>query len=125
MKKLLILILTFFTLSASSQDGLVRWFDTDTVDTFISTFNAPPGMHLEIGDTIFKHTIIAHTILSTSHYEIRSITGAIITGDLLVIKGDKYILYEYYVDEVIYDNGKRYHANRRPKPNFLNDYKKY
>ena len=125
MKKLLLILLTTLSLQSYSQDGLARWFDTDSIDSFISIFNAPPGMQHEIGDTIFKNTIITNKIKTTTYYEFRSITGALIVGDILVIKGDKYVLYEYYVDEVIYDDGKRYHTNRRPKPSFLNNYKQF
>lgn len=125
MKKLLVVLFSIFTLQSSSQDGLVRWLDTDTVDIFISVFNAPAGMHLEIGDTIFKQVVINDSLDYTCHYEIRSITNSTIDGDLLIIRGEGYELYEYYVNEVIYDDGKRYHMYRRPKPNFLNDYKKF
>ena len=103
MKKLLLVLLTTLSLQSYSQDGLVRWFVIDSIDSFISIFNAPPGMQHEIGDTIFKNTIITNKIKTTTYYEFRSITGALIVGDILVIKGDKYVLYEYYVDEVIYD----------------------
>ena len=123
MKKLLVILLSVFTLNTSAQDGLVKYIDTDSTDTFISIYNSPADTRVDIAKTLYN-MIIQQPEFKTGDY-IFVIDENVIRGEMFMMEGSNYILYDFYIDEVRYSDGKSYRATRHQKPNGPWDYYKY
>lgn len=124
MKKLLttlLLILTCFACDA--QDGLARCIDTDSTDTFISTYNSPADTRVGIAKLLYD-AIVQQPELRTGSYTF-TIDDAIVEGELFMMKGSAYILYDFYIDQVRYPDGEVYRATRYQKPKGPWDYYKF
>jgi hypothetical protein len=122
MKKLLFILLTLFTLSTSAQDGLARWIDTDSVDVFISTYNSPVDTRVEIADIFFEEA--TQNSLRAKTFTIL-LDSAMIVGETFIVISETYILFDVYVDEVKYLDGRSYKASRHQKPTGPIDYNKF
>jgi hypothetical protein len=122
MKKLLLVLLTFFTLSTFAQDGLARWIDTDSVDVFISTYNSPVDTRVEIADIFFEE--IKQNSLRAETFTIL-LDNALVIGETFITISETYILFDIYIDEVKYMSGDSYRAARFQKPKGPIDYNKY
>lgn len=122
MKKLLFILLTLFTLSTSAQDGLARWIDTDSVDTFISTYNSPVDTRVELADIFFEE--INQNALRAETFTIL-LDNALVIGETFITISETYILFDIYVDEVKYLDGRSYRASRFQKPTGPIDYNKF
>lgn len=123
MKKLLVILLSVFTLNTSAQDGLAKYIDTDSTDTFISIYNSPADTRVDIAKTLYD-MIIQQPEFKTGDY-IFVIDENVIRGEMFMMEGSNYILYDFYIDEVRYSDGKSYRATRHQKPNGPWDYYKY
>ena len=123
MKKLLVILLSVFTLNTSAQDGLAKYIDTDSTDTFISIYNSPADTRVDIAKTLYD-MILQQPEFKTGDY-IFVIDENVIRGEMFMMEGSNYILYDFYIDEVRYSDGKSYRATRHQKPNGPWDYYKY
>lgn len=123
MKKLLVILLSVFTLNISAQDGLVKYIDTDSTDTFISIYNSPADTRIETANLLY--VIAIQQLESKTGNYMFNVNEALIRGELFITKNSNYILYDFYIDEVRYSDGKSYRATRHQKPNGPWDYYKY
>ena len=123
MKKLLVILFSTLALNTSAQDGLAKYIDTDSTDTFISIYNSPADTRVDIAKTLYN-MIIQQPEFKTGDY-IFVIDENVIRGEMFMMEGSNYILYDFYIDEVRYSDGKSYRATRYQKPNGPWDYYKY
>jgi hypothetical protein len=122
MKKLLVILLSVFTLNTLAQDGLAKWMDTDSVDTFISVYNSSVDTRVGIADLFSEEA--KQNKLQASTYRI-IVNEAVVKCETFIIISETYVLFDIYVDEVIYPNGNIYTATRHKKPSGPIDYNKY
>ena len=123
MKKLLVILFGVLALNTSAQDGLTKYIDTDSTDTFISIYNSPADTRVDIAKTLYD-MILQQPEFKTGDY-IFVIDENVIRGEMFMMEGSNYILYDFYIDEVRYSDGKSYRATRHQKPNGPWDYYKY
>jgi hypothetical protein len=122
MKKLLVILLSVFTLNTLAQDGLAKWMDTDSVDTFISVYNSSVDTRVGIADLFSEEA--KQNKLQASTYRI-IVNEAVVKCETFIIISETYVLFDIYVDEIIYPNGTIYTATRHKKPSGPIDYNKY
>ncbi len=122
MKKLLLLLFSVLAINTSAQDGLARWIDTDSIDIFISIYNSPMNTRIGVADLFLDE--IKQDKIQASNYKI-IVNEAIVKCETFVTISETYILFDIYVDEVIYPNGNIYTATRHKKPSGPIDYNKY
>lgn len=121
MKKLLLLLFSALAINTSAQDGLARWIDTDSIDVFVSIYNSPMDTRIEIAD-LFLNEVKQNKLQASTH---KIIVGeAMVKCETFIIISETYILFDIYVDEVIYSNGNIYTATRHKKPSGPIDYNK-
>jgi hypothetical protein len=123
MKKLLLIFLTLGPLSLPAQDGIAMWFDTDSIDTFISIYNSPFDTRIETVDVFTDEVQVGNLRAETFAIIVNS--GALVIGETFVTISKTYILYDIYIDKVTYSDGKTYSATRHEKPTGPIDYSKY
>lgn len=123
MKKLLIILLSISTLNASAQDGLVKYIDTDSIDTFISIYNSPSDTRLKIANLLY--VIAIQQLESKTGNYMFNVNEVLVIGELFIVKNLNYTLYDFYVDEVCYPNGENYIATRHQKPEKPKNYYKF
>ncbi len=114
MKKLLLVLLTFASTQMYSQDGLCSFIDDDSTDIFISTFNSDPFNRSEI--CTYMYELIVEDKCRQRTYALLLDNGTTIIGDMVISQGTNYILYDFYVDRIIYSNGLVYEDRRFVKP---------
>ena len=117
------ILFSTLALNTSAQDGLAKYIDTDSTDTFISIYNSPADTRVDIAKTLYN-MIIQQPEFKTGDY-IFVIDENVIRGEMFMMEGSNYILYDFYIDEVRYSDGKSYRATRHQKPNGPWDYYKY
>jgi hypothetical protein len=122
MKKLLVILFGVLALNASAQDGLARWIDTDSLDVFISVYNSPVDTRVGVADLFLEEA--KQDKFQASTYKI-IIGEAVVKCETFIIISETYVLFDIYVDEVIYPNGNIYTATRHKKPSGPIDYNKY
>jgi hypothetical protein len=122
MKKLLLILFSALAINTSAQDGLARWIDTDSVDIFISVYNSPANTRSGVAD-LFLNEVIQNKIQASTYKII--VDEAIVKCETFVITSETYIIFDIYVDEVIYPNGNIYTVTRHKKPSGPIDYNKY
>ncbi len=122
MKKLLVILFSVLALNTSAQDGLAKWMDTDSVDTFISVYNSSVDTRVGIADLFSEEA--KQNKLQASTYRI-IVNEAVVKCETFIIISETYILFDIYVDEIIYPNGTIYTATRHKKPSGPIDYNKY
>jgi hypothetical protein len=113
-KFIVTLILGITCLFSNAQDGLARWIDKDSTDTFISIYNSPVDTKIGTSELLYN-AVIQPTEPSPGYYTF-IVNKATVKGELFILKGSGYVLYEFYVDEVRYPNGVSYMATRYQKP---------
>jgi len=96
-----------------SQDGLYTYFDGPKQDTIFSIYNCDPYILGAVGDEIVTQFKNKELIIGNYAFETY---GATILGEVFMYYHRKQILIDYYVDEIYYENGFMYKANRIPKP---------
>jgi hypothetical protein len=123
MKKLILtLAIAVSALIGTAQDGLARWIDTDSIDVFISVYNSPIDTRIGVAD-LFLEEAKQNGLQATTFKII--VNDAIVIGETFITISKTYILFDIYVDEVKYPNGKVYAATRHIKPIGPIDYNKY
>ena len=124
MKKLvLVVMLALSCLFSNAQDGLARWIDTDSTDTFISIYNSPTDTRVGTSELLYD-AAMQLSELRAGYYTF-IVDKAVVKGELFITKGSHYILYDFYVDEVHYPDGMSYRATRYQKPKGPWDYDKF
>lgn len=124
MKKVLFCFLTLISISSFSQDGLARWIDTDSVDTFISVYNSPFDKRVEVAEFFLDEINNNNHVLKANSFKI--ILGEdIVSGEIFITLSESYILYDVYIDIVTYKDGTSYSSERFVKPKGPIDYTKF
>lgn len=123
MNKLLLIIFNALVLNAYTQDGLIKYIDTDSTDTFISIYNSPADTRIETANLLY--VIAIQQLESKTGNYMFNVNEALIRGELFITKNSNYILYDFYVDEVCYFNGENYTATRHQKPEKPKNYYKF
>ena len=115
MKRIIsILIFVFLFNIVKGQDGLLRYFDTDSVDTFISVYNAPYKVNEHVAEYIVFQIESFETMEEGPHYMDFGFCN--VHGMLYVTIKDTYRLYDFYVEKTVYFNGQEYTADRFKQP---------
>lgn len=115
MKKTLFLLSIFISTLMTAQDGLSGWVDTDSVDTFISIYNASTDTKSDIFDHYAEYISIGD--LTTGKFTI-TINNTIVYGETFItISSTNHVLYDIYVDKILYHDGSTYLSTRHKKPN--------
>ena len=122
-KVILTLIIGVACLFSNAQDGLARWIDTDSTDTFISIYNSPADTRVGTSELLYN-AVMQHSEPRTGYYTF-IVDKAVVKGELFITKGSHYILYDFYIDEVRYPDGMSYRATRCQKPKGPWDYDKF
>jgi hypothetical protein len=122
-KVILTLIIGITCLFSNAQDGLSRWIDTDSTDTFISIYNSPSDTRVGTSELLYD-AAMQLSELRAGYYTF-IVDKAVVKGELFITKGSHYILYDFYVDEVCYPDGMSYRATRYQKPKGPWDYDKF
>lgn len=124
MKKLvLVVMLALSCLFSNAQDGLARCIDTDTTDVFISIYNSPTDTRVGTAELLYD-AVIQQPELKAGYYTF-IVDKSVVKGELFIMKGSHYVLYDFYVDLVQYADGMSYRATRHQKPKGPWDYDKY
>ncbi len=121
-KLLLILAISISALVTNAQDGIARYIDTDTVDTFISVYNASRDVRVLLADTLYE-LVVATGEPRPGDYEF-TLNNCRLYGEMFILKGSMYNLYDFYVDYVQHPDGSVYRATRFEKPKGPIDYSK-
>lgn len=111
---LLILLLSGVSFLSNAQDGIARWIDTDSVDTFISIYNSPIDTRVELGEIWYMYITQRGEPKAGNYMFVAN--GATVQGEMFIRKAATYILYDFYVDAVRYADGMTYRATRFEKP---------
>jgi hypothetical protein len=119
----LTLAIAMSALIGTAQDGLSRWIDTDSSDTFISIYNSPSDTRVGTSELLYD-AAMQLSELRAGYYTF-IVDKAVVKGELFITKGSHYILYDFYVDEVRYPDGMSYRATRYQKPKGPWDYDKF
>lgn len=114
MKKLLLILLSLITLNIYSQDGLCGYINDDSTSVFISIYNSDANHRNEICSYVYD--CIADESCYSRIYVIIFPDNSTISGELFITEGVGYILYNFYVDSIIYPNGLIYTDKRYSKP---------
>jgi hypothetical protein len=122
-KLLLILTIALSAMIGTAQDGLARWVDTDSVDTFISIYNSSADVRTGLVDILYESVLVKEEPRVGFYTFI--VDQTMIQGEMFVCKGSTYNLYDFYVDLVRYPDGTIYRASRHAKPTCPWDYDKF
>ena len=116
MKHLFLALLLAIGFNTSAQvDGMFAFTLDSAQDTVFSMYNAPPDIRDELAINLIK---------KFHGYEIKDGAWIInlpnsnskILGDLFLTVTEKCVLFDFYVDEVKYSDGRVYHEERFKKP---------
>jgi len=111
---ILIFLFTFLFANAKAQDGLLRFFDTDSIDTFVSVYNAPYKVNEHVAEYIVFQIETFQSMEDGPHYMDFGFCN--VNGVLYVTIKNNYRLYDFYVEKTVYFNGQEYSANRFKQP---------
>jgi len=117
MKKLfIVLTIVFSSLTSFSQDGLYGIIKTWRKSNLVSVFNSTHGERYFIGD-FFCLKIDNNEKIKEGNYNFVNSEGTKVFGELFIYDEGRTILYEFYVDKIVYLDGRNYSVQRFVKPN--------
>lgn len=117
MKKLFfIIIILFSSLTLSAQDGIYGIIKTWRKSHLVSVFNSNQDERFFIGD-YFCGKIDKNEKIVSGNYNLVNSEGTKVYGELFIYDEGRTILYEFYVDKIIYSDGRNYSTQRFVKPN--------
>lgn len=117
MKKLiLILFILFLNLTSFSQDGIYGIVKSWRKSHVVSIFNSNQEERYFIGD-FFCLKIDKNEKISIGNYNFVNSEGTKVFGELFIYDEGRTILYEFYVDKIVYSDGRNYSTHRFVKPN--------
>lgn len=117
MRKLIFtVIIVFLSLTFFGQDGVYGIIKTWRKSHVVSVFNSSQDERYFIGD-YFCLKIDKSEKLTNGYYNFSDKEGTKIYGELFIYDEGRTILYEYYVDKIVYFDGRNYSDNRFVKPN--------
>jgi hypothetical protein len=116
MKKLFfILIIVFANLVSSAQDGVYGIIKTWRKSHLVSVFNSTHDERYFIGD-FFCLKIDKNEKIKEGNYNFVNSEGTKVFGELFIYDEGRTILYEFYVDKIVYSDGRNYSTQRFVKP---------
>jgi len=120
MKQFLVILLSVITFNSYSQDGLCAWVTTDSTDALISIFNSDSFCREDICRYMYNRIVDENLV--ERPYQIILEGDIVVMGEVFISRGDKSIVYDFYVDKILYSNGKTYVSERFEKPKINNKY---
>lgn len=116
MRKLIFtVIIVFLSLTSFSQDGVYGVIKTWRKSHLVSVFNSTPDERYFIGD-FFCLKIDKNEKIKEGYYNFVNSEGTKVYGQLFIYYEGRTILYEFYVDKIVYLDGRNYSAQRFVKP---------
>ena len=116
MKKILIILLFFLLpIISYTQDGVYGIVKSWRKSHLVSVFNSTHGERYFIGD-FFCLKIDNNEKIKEGNYNFVNSEGTKVFGELFIYDEGKTILYEFYVDKIIYSDGRNYSVQRFTKP---------
>jgi len=123
MKHLFLALMLTIGFGAKAQvDGLFAFTLDSYQDTLFSMYNVAPDVRDELKCYLLE---AVHGYDITDGIWIIDLpnSNSKVLGDLFLTVTEKYVLFDFYVDEVKYSDGKVYHKERFSKPlRVLNKY---
>jgi hypothetical protein len=116
MKKILIILLFFLLpIISYAQDGVYAIVKSWRKSNLVSVFNSTHDERYFIGD-FFCLKIDKNEKIKEGNYNFLNLEGTKIFGELFIYDEGRTILYEFYVDKIVYSDGRNYSAQRVDKP---------
>ena len=116
MKKILIILLFFLLpIMSLAQDGVYGIIKTWRKSHLVSVFNSTHGERYFIGD-FFCLKIDNNEKIKEGNYNFVNSEGTKVFGELFIYDEGRTILYEFYVDKIVYLDGRNYSVQRFVKP---------
>ncbi len=115
MKKIILLLFLIIPFVSFSQDGIYSIIKSGRKSNIVSVFNSTHGERYFIGD-YFCEKIAKKDKLKEGYYNFNNPDNTKIYGELFIYDEGKTILYEFYVDKIIYSDGRNYSVQRFVKP---------
>jgi len=116
MKKFIIVFLILFTsIFAKAQDGIYGIVNSWVKSNVVSVFNSTHDERYFIGD-FFCSKIDKNEKIKEGNYNLVNYEGTKVFGELFIYDEGKTIFYEFYVDKIVYSDGRNYSAQRFVKP---------
>lgn len=123
MKHLFLALLLIIGFGAKAQvDGLFAFTLDSYQDTLFSMYNVAPDVRDELKGYLLE-TAHGYDIVDGVWTIDLPNSNSKILGDLFLIVTEKCVLFDFYVDEVKYSDGRVYHEERFKKPlRVINEY---
>ncbi len=116
MRKLIFtFIIVFLSLTSFSQDGVYGIIKTWRKSHLVSLFNSNQEERFFIGD-YFCGKIDKNEKVTDGYYNFVNSQGTKVYGQLFIYDEGRTILYEFYVDKIVYLDGRNYSTQRFVKP---------
>jgi len=116
MRKLIFtVIIVFLSLTFFGQDGVYGIVKTWRKSHLVSLFNSNQEERFFIGD-YFCGKIDKNEKVTDGYYNFVNSEGTKVYGELFIYDEGRTILYEFYVDKIVYLDGRNYSAQRFVKP---------
>lgn len=116
MKKILIILLFFLLpIISYAQDGVYGIVKSWRKSNLVSVFNSTHDERYFIGD-FFCLKIDKNEKIKAGNYNFVNSEGTKVYGELFIYDEGRTILYEFYVDKIVYSDGRNYSVQRFVKP---------
>lgn len=116
MKKFTIVFLILLTsIFAKAQDGLYGIVKTWEKTNLVSVFNSDYNERLFVGDFLCSKVSKGQKI-TAGHYNFVDSLNTKVYGELFIYDEGETVLYEFYVDKIMYSDGRNYSMQRFTKP---------
>lgn len=123
MKHLLLALMLAIGFDTSAQvDGMFAFTLDSSQDTIFSMYNVSPDIRDELATHLIK-IFHGYEIIDGAWIIDLPNSNSKILGDLFLTVTEKCVLFDFYVDEVKYSDGRVYHEERFKKPlRVINEY---
>ena len=115
MKKIILLLFLLIPFVTFSQDGVYAIVKSWRKSNLVSVFNSTHDERYFIGD-FFCLKIDKNEMIKEGNYNFLNLEGTKIFGELFIYDEGRTILYEFYVDKIVYSDGRNYSVQRFTKP---------
>ena len=115
MKKIILLLFLLIPFVTFSQDGVYGIIKTWRKSHLVSVFNSTHDERYFIGD-FFCLKIDKNEKIKEGNYNFVNSEGTKVYGELFIYDEGRTILYEFYVDKIVYSDGRNYSVQRFTKP---------
>ena len=96
-------------------DGMFAFTMSEPQDTFFQMYNSPPGIRNELRLLLLDVAYGYEVVDGIWHFHLME-SNCNVVGEVFLEKGDSYVIFDFYVDEVTYSDGSIFRRTTFKKP---------